>query len=101
MDYKVYISQLEELQKGKNRVMYLLLRNLISDIGKQTDKEEFKIELRDIYKKVKLLPNPINLKDGLIQDQNSLDVLNEIIIKIIDLLNDHYGNYKFIQQKEI
>lgn len=101
MNYKDYISQIEELQKGKNRVMYLILINLIVGIGKQTEIEDFKIELREIYKTVKLLPNPINLRNGAIVNQKAWETINELMIKMIDLLNDYYGNYKFIQQKKL
>ncbi|AKK71579.1 hypothetical protein OK18_02025 [Chryseobacterium gallinarum] len=99
MDYLKYINDLESLQKNDRRWMYLQLLNIIKGISNQTHIEEFKIKLRLIYKEVLKTPNPIRMSDGSVSDEKALMVLDSLIISIIDLLNDYYGNYKYINGK--
>lgn len=98
MDYKAYIKELEYHQKEANRLMHLQLNNIIIGIGKKSEIEAFKKDLRVIFKEFKTTKNPYSLKDGSVIDKKSLDKIQELIIKIIDLLNDHYGNYKMYEK---
>lgn len=78
--------------------MFLQLNNLMIGIGKNSENEAFKQQLRTIYKEFKKTNNPYSLKDGSVIDKKSLDKIQELIIKIIDLLNDFYGNYKMYEK---
>lgn len=98
MDYKKYISLLEEFQTTNNRLMYLLLKSLIVEIGSQSEIESFKIELRKLYKEFLLNKNPYDMKDGNVIDPEALENIQNILIKIIDLLNDNYGNFKMYEK---
>lgn len=98
MDYKMHIEELERHQKTPHRLMHLQLNNIIIGIGKDSQIEAFKQELRTIYKDFKTTKNPYSLRDGSVINQKSLDKIQELIIKIIDLLNDYYGNYKMYEK---
>jgi hypothetical protein len=86
--------QLERLQNYTDKFMYIVLVNIIVGIGKNTEFEELKEALRVIYKDVKKTPNPLGFADGSIINRKAYDKINSIIVDIIDLLNDYYGNYK-------
>ncbi|GEN71595.1 hypothetical protein CLA01_16670 [Chryseobacterium lathyri] len=79
--------------------MYLQLINIIKEIGRETEYKELKVGLRLLYEKVMKTPNPIRMNDGEVSDKKALIILDSIIISIIDLLNDYYGNYKYIGRK--
>jgi hypothetical protein len=98
MDYKMHIGELERHQKTPDRLMHLQLNNIIIGIGKNSEIEAFKQQLRIIYKEFKTTKNPYSWKDGSVIDKKSLDKIQELIIKIIDLLNDHYGNFKLYEK---
>ncbi|MEG0760794.1 hypothetical protein [Chryseobacterium sp.] len=98
MDYKKYIFLLEEFQTTNNRLMYLMLKNLIAEIGSQSDIESFKVELRKLYKEFISNKNPYDMTDGKVVDPESLENIQNILIKIIDLLNDNYGNFKMYEK---
>ncbi len=99
MDYLKHINDLEALQKNDRRWMYLQLINIIKEIGRETEYKELKVGLRLLYEKVMKTPNPIRMNDGEVSDKKALIILDSIIISIIDLLNDYYGNYKYIGRK--
>lgn len=94
MDYKRHIEFLEAIQNNNDRLLYLQLINTIIAIGKETEFNELKISLREIFTEVKKTPNPFSFRDGSVTNKAAYLKLNETIIKIIDLLNDYYGNYK-------
>lgn len=94
----MHIENLERHQKTPDRLMHLQLNNIIKAIGQSSEKEAFKEQLRILYKEFKTTKNPYSLKDGSVIDEKSLKKIQEIIIKIIDLLNDFYGNYTLYQK---
>ncbi|WP_345206025.1 hypothetical protein [Chryseobacterium ginsengisoli] len=74
--------------------MILQLNNTIIGIGKETEFEKLKEPLRLMLKEVRKTQNPFSLSDGSIVNEKEHKKLLKIIIDIIDLLNDFYGNYK-------
>ncbi|MEC3875954.1 hypothetical protein [Chryseobacterium salviniae] len=99
VNYKYYIQELERHQNTTDRWMHIQLGNIIIAVGKQTKIETLKNELRVIYRSFKKLNNPYSLRDGSVTDKKSLEAIQEIIIKMIDLLNDYYGNFKMYEKK--
>lgn len=91
-----HIEYLEYIQNKGEVWMPIQLLNKISHIGKETEHQKLKEALREYYVEVRNSKNPFNQHDGSIANKKALDRLNEIIIEIIDLLNDYYGNYKTI-----